>query len=151
MDDLKIAFVTNFCTHYTAGFFAELARLVDTDFYFYSDGNEAYWEHRSGIVQNGSFRFRYLPGFMLGQTRVAPTLPLHLLARHYDVYVKCINGKFALPLTYAIARLRRKPFILRTGVWADLSTGMHRQLAPLVLHLYRHADAIVTYGEHVKR
>ena len=150
MDNLKIAFITNFCTHYTAGFFAELAERVDTDFYFYSDGNEAYWEHRSGIVQSGSFRFRYLSGFTLGQTRIAPTLAWHLLSRPYDVYIKCINGKFALPLTYAIARLRGKPFILRTGVWADLSTGLHRLLAPLVLHLYRHSDAIVAYGEHVK-
>ncbi|MDR3764803.1 MAG: glycosyltransferase family 4 protein [Acidobacteriota bacterium] len=102
-------------------------------------------------MRQKDFHFRYLPGINLGQTRIAFTLPFHLFAHSYDVYIKCINGKFALPLTYLVARLRRKPFILRTGVWTDLKTPSQRLLAPLVRHLYRNADAIVTYGEHVKR
>jgi glycosyltransferase involved in cell wall biosynthesis len=82
---------------------------------------------------------------------VAPTLPWQLWKGRYDVYIKCINGRFALPITYLVARLKRKPFILWTGIWMRLQTPTHRLLFPLARYIYRHADAIVVYGEHIKR
>ncbi|RMG09110.1 MAG: glycosyltransferase family 1 protein [Acidobacteria bacterium] len=54
-------------------------------------------------------------------------------------------------MTYLIARLKRKPFILWTGIWMRLQTPFHRLAWPLTRYIYRHADAIVVYGEHVKR
>jgi glycosyltransferase involved in cell wall biosynthesis len=50
-----------------------------------------------------------------------------------------------------MARLTGKPFILWTGVWIRLQSFGHRLIYPLVRHIYRHSDAIVVYGEHVKR
>jgi glycosyltransferase involved in cell wall biosynthesis len=76
---------------------------------------------------------------------------LKLLQKPYDAYIKGINGRFALPITYLIARLKRKPFILWTGIWMRLQTPAHRFFFPLTRYIYRHADAIVVYGEHVKR
>jgi glycosyltransferase involved in cell wall biosynthesis len=102
-------------------------------------------------VQAGNFHFEYLPGFRLGQTRVTPDLPKRLWQGRYDAYIKCINGRMALPVTYAIARLKRKPFILWTGIWERLQTPAHRLFFPLTRYIYQHADAIVVYGEHVKR
>jgi glycosyltransferase involved in cell wall biosynthesis len=87
----------------------------------------------------------------LGNTKVTPTLPLHLVIGKHDAYIKCINGRFALPATYIIARLRRKPFILWTGVWTRLRTRAHRAFFPMTRYIYRHADAIVVYGEHVRQ
>jgi glycosyltransferase involved in cell wall biosynthesis len=87
----------------------------------------------------------------VGRTRITPDLPFKLLRGGYDVYIKCINGRFALPVTYLVARLRRKPFILWTGIWMRVQTVSHRLLFPLTRFLYRHADAILVYGEHVKR
>jgi glycosyltransferase involved in cell wall biosynthesis len=101
-------------------------------------------------VSSGSFEYEYLSGFQVGQTRIAPGLPWKLLRTPFDVYVKCINGKFALPLTYLVARLRRKPFVLWTGIWIRLRTPTHRLLWPLTRYFYRRADAIVTYGTHVR-
>ena len=147
----KIAFVTNFCTHYTRGLFEQLACRFDVDYYFYSSGNEWYWEGKLGTVRSGAFSSRYLAGFAFRNTRIVPTLPFHLLRKHYDLYVKCINGKFALPITYLVARVKRKPFVLRTEIWADLETPVQKLVAPLVCYIYRHADCVIAYGEHVKQ
>ena len=147
---MKLAFVTNFCPHYRVKTFESLARTCDVDYFFYSTSNEWYWQQKHG-VRSGDFRYTYLQGFQLTRRmRVVPSL-LTKLWRNYDVFIKCINGRFALPVTYLVARLRRKPFVLWTGIWMSLETPFHRLVFPLTLWIYRHADAIVVYGEHVKR
>ncbi len=147
---VRIAFITNFCSHYRVKTFETLARYFDVDFYFFSAGDEWYWQQQHG-VRVGRFKYQYLSGFRIGRTRITPTLPWKLWKGNYDVYIKCINGRFALPLTYLIARLKRKPFILWTGIWMRLQTPFHRLAWPLTRYIYHHADAIVVYGEHVKR
>jgi len=120
------------------------------DYYFFSGGEEWYlWGgHRK---RDGDFNYEYLPGIDLAGTRLSPTLPVKLWRGNYDVFLKCINGRFALPITYAVARMRRKPFILWTGLWTNLRSPFHWMFFPLTRYVYRHADAIVVYGEHVKR
>lgn len=147
---MKVAFVTHFCPHYRVKTFETLASYVDTDFYFYSNGSEWYWQRQHG-VQIGNFKYKYLPGFEVGGTRFTPSLVPALLGGNYDAYIKCINGRFALPATYLAARLKRKPFILWTGVWTRLQTPIHRLMFPLTQYIYRHADAVVVYGDHVKQ
>lgn len=144
----KVIFITNFCAHYRVRTFEVLARRLPTRFYFYSAGREWYWQHGT---RQGNFEFEYLPGVTIGRTRITPSLAGKLLRHDCDVFIKCVDGKFALLLTYLIARLRGKPFILWTGLWHDLQTPIHRLLAPFTHYLYRHADAIAAYGEHVKR
>jgi glycosyltransferase involved in cell wall biosynthesis len=147
---VRIAFVTNICPHYRINTFETLARYNDVNFYFFSVGDEWYWQQRHG-VKTGNFSYTYLPGVRIGQTRITPTLPWHLWRGQYDIYLKCINGRFALPITYAIARLRRKPFILWTGIWSRIQTKAHRWFFPITRYIYQHSDAIVVYGEHVRR
>ena len=148
---VRAAFVTNICPHYRVKTFETLARHYQVDFFFYSPGNERYWQQNHG-VRAGNFRYTYLSGFQLTQSmRVTPSLATGLWRGHYDVLIKCINGRFALPVTYLVARLLGKPFILWTGIWMSLRTPFHRLVFPLTLWIYRHADAIVVYGEHVKR
>lgn len=147
---MKIAFVTNICAHYNVGTFELLARDYDVDYYFFSAGKEWYWQENHGYRQ-GDFHSEYLSGFQIGQTRITLSLPWKLFQKGYDVYIKCINGRFALPITYLIARIRRKPFILWTGVWTRLRTPMQKLIFPLTRYIYLHSDAIVVYGEHVKR
>ncbi len=147
---LRLAFITNICSHYRVKTFETLARYYDVDYYFFSAGNEWYWQQEHS-VRAGNFHYEYLPGVRLGRTRFTPTLPWKLWRGNYDVYIKCINGRFALPITFLITRLRRKPFILWTGIWMWLQTPFHRLAWPLTCYIYHHADAIVVYGEHVKR
>jgi len=47
--------------------------------------------------------------------------------------------------------MARRPFVLWTGIWTRVTTAMQRVAFPLVRHVYRHADAVVAYGEHVGR
>ncbi len=148
--NVKVAFVTNICAHYRVRTFETLARYYNVDYYFFSAGDEWYWQQEHG-VRTGDFQYEYLPGFRLGRVRVTPTLPWKLWRGDYDIYIKCINGRFALPITYLIARLRRKPFVLWTGIWMRLRTLFHRLVFPFTRYVYTHADAIVAYGEHVKR
>jgi glycosyltransferase involved in cell wall biosynthesis len=148
---IKVAFVTHFCPHYRVKTFEDLARTLNVDYFFYSPGNEWYGQGLTGTWK-GDFNHEYLPGFQLTRsTRVAPSLITRLWKNKYDVFVKCINGRFALPASYLIARLQKKPFVLWTGIWMTLQTRFHRVAFPVTRWIYRHADSIVVYGEHVKR
>ena len=149
-DHPRCIFVTNFCPHYRVQTFATLAKHLPVEYIFYSAGHERYWQAEHG-TQHGHFDHEYLPGFAIGNTRISPSLISRLWKADCDVIIKCINGKFALPVTYIISRLRRKPFVLWTGIWHTLHTPIHRLLLPATRYVYRHADAVVTYGEHVKR
>ena len=148
---IRMAVVTNFAPHYRVKMFEILASLTDLECLFHSDGGEWYWQRAHG-VKKGGFSARYLPGFWFAGARIVPTLLTELLSgKRFDVIVKCINDRFALPVTYLAARLRRTPFILWTGVWCRLGTHSQRLLFPLTRYLYRHADALTAYGEHVRQ
>jgi glycosyltransferase involved in cell wall biosynthesis len=146
----RLAFVQPFCTHYLAGLFGLLAQLTDTQFYFYSDGQEWYWQDELGI-RSGDFPHTYLGGFRLGNTRIAPTLPWKLFRSPTEAILSCIDGKFSLPVAYLAARWKKVPFLLWTGLWCRVDTPLQRWIFPLTRFLYRHANGIVAYGEHVKQ
>lgn len=146
----SIAFVQNFCTHYTKGFFETLSKNFDIDFLFYSIGGESYWMSQHGY-KTGDFNYEYLPGFRFRGIQLSYILPIRLLQKKYHVYIASINGRFALPITYLIARYRRKPFILWTGIWMRIQTPAHRLFFRLTRYIYRHSNAVVVYGEHIRR
>ena len=146
---MAVTFVTNFCPHYRVRTFELLHDRLGAEFLFFSRGGEAYWPDRFG-VRSGGFPHVYLKGVSLGGTRLTPGLVPRLLADG-DPVIKCINGRFALPASYAAARLRGRPFVLWTGVWHRLGSPFHRLLYPVTRRIYRRADAVVVYGEHVKR
>lgn len=148
--DTCVAFVTNFAPHYRIKMFEALSGMCSLRCYFHSDGKEWYWP-REQAIHGGDFPHTYLPGFRLGPMRISPRLATALLFGRHDVIIKCINDRFAVPVTYLAARLRGIPFVLWTGIWCRLTTPAQRLLFPLTLWLYRHADAIVAYGEHVRR
>jgi len=149
MRRLKILFITNMCTHYVRPFFDILAERHDVEFYF-TGGHEAYW-HKSNELRSGNFKGTYLPGiFLFGTFRITPRL-FFLRWWHYDVVVKTIDDRFALPLVFCAAKLFRKPFVLWTGLWAHPQTSVHRWTFGLTRFIYRRSDAIATYGEHVRR
>lgn len=58
-------------------------------------------------------------------------------------------GRTALPAAYLGARRARVPFLLWSALWAQPRTPAGIVGYPLMRHVYRHADAIVTYGSHV--
>jgi glycosyltransferase involved in cell wall biosynthesis len=60
-------------------------------------------------------------------------------------------GGRVLPAAYLGARARRRPFVLWASVWTQPRSAAHALTLPLVHRIYRDADAVLAYGEHVRR
>ncbi|HXD60211.1 MAG TPA: glycosyltransferase family 4 protein [Thermoleophilaceae bacterium] len=69
----------------------------------------------------------------------------------YRAVICGLGGRIALPGSYAAARRRRIPFVLWASIWGHPRTAAHALSYLPTRHLYRHADAVVTYGSHVTR
>ena len=144
-----VLFISNICRDYRVKAFEELAYRCSTRFVFYSQGEESYQRNTTHI--SGEFHETRLRGInLLPNFKIVPTLIPILFFWRYDVVIKCINGRFVLPVTYLLARLRCKPFILWTGLWMKPRTFFHRFFSFATTWIYRHADSIIVYGPHVK-
>ena len=94
-----------------------------------------------------------------GVTHVCETIVTRRLAQRdvfaeaasgrYRAVVAGISGRVALPAAYAGARRARVPFVLWATIWAHPRTAAHALSYLPLRHVYRHADAIATYGPHV--
>jgi glycosyltransferase involved in cell wall biosynthesis len=73
------------------------------------------------------------------------------VAQRYDAVIAPFAGGAILPAAYAGARRHRRPFVLWASVWAQPRSAAHLLALPVTRHIYRHADAVVAYGEHVRR
>lgn len=67
----------------------------------------------------------------------------------YRAVVCSTGGRIALPATWAGARRGGVPLILWASLWAHPRSAAHALSYPLLRALYRSADAVVTYGQHV--
>jgi glycosyltransferase involved in cell wall biosynthesis len=147
----RIAFIDYFPTHYRRGLYEELSRRMTADFYFYADERERYWNRKLPLVQDGDFRRVELRRLRIAGEPFMPGIVGTLRRERYDAVVKSLNGRVMLPLTYLTAQSRGVAFVLWTGMWFHPRTVFHRISRLPTESLYRHADAIVAYGEHVRR
>lgn len=146
--ECKVIFITNICSHYRVGLFETLHHKLNIVFYFFSRGDEWYWDKKNPIV-TGKFLYKNLRGFTLFKNiRIVPELLKIVLFGNYDVLIKCINGRFALLMAFLGSRLRKKPFILWTELWMHPKTIFHQLTFPIVKYIYDKADAIVVGGAH---
>jgi glycosyltransferase involved in cell wall biosynthesis len=67
----------------------------------------------------------------------------------YRAVICGLGGRVALPGSYLAARRRRVPFVLWASLWGHPRTPAHALSYLPTRYLYRHADAVVTYGGHV--
>ena len=67
----------------------------------------------------------------------------------YRAVVAGLSGRVALPGAYAGARVGKVPFVLWATIWRHPRTPAHAVSYLPLRHIYRHADAIATYGPHV--
>ena len=74
-----------------------------------------------------------------------------ILAGRYRAVIHGLGGRVSLPAAYAAARRARIPFVLWASLWAHPRTPAHLLSWVPTRHLYRRADAVVTYGPHVSR
>ena len=142
--------MTNFISHYRAPFFELLQQRVPVEYLLFTAGDEPYWQSHLGVT-SADVNATVVPGFeVLPRIRVNPRLCWELASRPYDVMVKCINGRTELAVAFIIAKARCKPFVLWSSFWEHPYTPFHRLSGPVLDFIYRHSDAIVTDGEHVK-
>ena len=147
----RIAFIDYLPTHYRRGLYEELSRRMAADFYFYADERERYWNRRLPLVRDGDFHRIELRRMRIAGESFMPGIVRTLRSERYDAVIKSLNGRVMLPLTYLTARSRGVAFVLWTGMWYHPRTAFHRLSRLPTESVYREADAIVAYGEHVRR
>ncbi|HEX8976843.1 MAG TPA: glycosyltransferase family 4 protein, partial [Solirubrobacteraceae bacterium] len=69
----------------------------------------------------------------------------------FDSVITTYAGGPILPAAYAGARAARHGFVLWASVWAQPRSLTHDLATPVTRWIYRHADALVAYGEHARR
>jgi glycosyltransferase involved in cell wall biosynthesis len=146
----RVALISNMSPHYRRPLYELLAARLDLDCFFFAD-DEPYWN--SAIAANVPGAFRRIPMRrlnVLGEP-LLPGLVRRLDARRYDAVIAGLTGRLMVPYVYGLARARHLPFVLWTGLWHHPDTAFHRATRPLVHAIYRGSDAIVVYGDHVRR
>lgn len=73
------------------------------------------------------------------------------IGRSYEAVIAPFAGGAMLPAAYAGAKRYGTPFILWASVWSQPRSLAHAIALPATRHIYRHADAVIAYGEHVRR
>lgn len=73
------------------------------------------------------------------------------VGRRYDAVIATYAGGAILPAAYLGAHRHGRPFVLWASVWAQPWSVKNALGLPLTLRIYRGADAVVAYGEHVSR
>src|SRR5690348_7633898 len=105
---------------------------------------------------------RYVPEWFsnLDQQLAAAPFPARRLdgvreafsvARDYELVIAPFAGGATLPAAYMGARRFERRFVLWASVWAQPRSVAHAAALPMIRLIYRDADAVIAYGEHVRR
>ncbi|MDQ6835177.1 MAG: glycosyltransferase family 4 protein [Actinomycetota bacterium] len=86
------------------------------------------------------------PARRLGGAREALSV-----GRDYETVISAYAGGAILPAAYVGARRRNRGFVLWASVWAQPRSFSNDLALPMTRWIYRHADAVVAYGEHARR
>jgi len=149
LNQSKIAFITNLCSPYIVKHYEMIAKKFDTEFYF-TGGHEAYWDSKNKLCL-GDFQGEFLSGLWVGNHFKISWRLFSLFWVPWDIMMKSIDDRFALPLCFGVAKIRRKPFILWTGLWHHPQNLFHKLSFIFTKLIYKYSDAVVVYGEHIKQ
>ncbi len=142
---MAIALVTNVLTPYRTPLYELLAQRYGVEVLCSGAGAgyiPSWFGDLDAQLEGARFPARRLDG-----ARAALALGVR-----YEAAIAPVAGGTLLPATYLGMRRGRKPFVLWASVWAHPRGSAKAALGfPLVRHVYRHADAVVAYGEHTRR
>jgi glycosyltransferase involved in cell wall biosynthesis len=91
-----------------------------------------------------------VPGLVVHRTTQAGAVRL-AGSGHYRAVICGLGGRVVLPGSFLAARARKIPFVLWATIWSHPRTPAHLLSALPTRALYKRADAVATYGEHVSR
>lgn len=83
--------------------------------------------------------------------RIASVREAFDAGRRHDAMIAPVAGGAMLPAAYAGARRAGVPFVLWASIWTRPRTPRHALAWPVLRRIHRDADAVVAYGEHVRR
>ena len=137
-DSRPILFVTNHAPPFRVGAFAALHEREDVVFALIGGGVRHGGGGGTGVDQP-------FPVLRCGQRAI------HGMAAsgRFRAVVAGLSGRVAPAAAFTGARRAGVPFVLWATMWAHPRTPAHLLSYLPVRHLYRHADAVVTYGPHV--
>ena len=137
-DERPVLFVTNHAPDYRVGAFRALSEAEGVEFALVGGR----LRHGGGSTGEAA---AVLPA------RAVPERAVGRLAAsgRYRAVVAGLSGRIALPAAWLGARRARVPFVLWATIWAHPRTPAHALSYLPLRHLYRDADAVVTYGPHV--
>ena len=141
---MPVALVTTFLSDYRLPLYRLLAQRYGVEVLCYGRGERyapPWFKDLDAQLAAADFPARRLEGIeeALG------------LGSRYDAVIAPFAGGSMLPAAYAGAKRFGKPFVLWASVWHQPRSLVHALSLPVTRHIYRHADAVVAYGEHVRR
>ena len=141
---VAVALVTNYLPAYRIPLYTLLAERLGVEVYCF--GGEGHYVPEAMRDLDRQLESAPFPAHRLERQRDAAEL-----AAGHDAVIASTAGRVALPSAYRGARRAGRPFLLWASLWRHPRTAAHLLSFPLMRSIYRHADAVITYGPHVSR
>ncbi len=141
---MPIALLTTYLSDYRLPLYRLLAERHGVEVLCYGGGDRyvpPWFSDLDAQLAAAPFPARRLRG--LGETLS--------IGRRYAAVVAPYAGGALLPTAYLGARRHRRPFVFWASVWHRPRSLTNDLALPVTRHIYRHADAVIAYGEHVRR
>ncbi len=141
---MAVALLTNYLAPYRVPLYERLARRDAVEVLCFGGGERyvpAWFADLDRQLEQAPFPARRLTG-------VRETLAI---GRRYEAVIAGFAGGANLPAAYASARRYRRPFVLWASVWSQPRSLAHAVALPVTRRIYRDADAVIAYGEHVRK
>ena len=142
---VAIAILTTYLSDYRVPLYRLLARRHDIEVLCYGGGERyapAWFADLDAQLAAADFPARRMDG------GVREALAL---GRRYDAVVAPFAGGALLPAAYVGAHRYRKPFVLWASIWHQPRSASHAVALPVTRRIFRHSEAVLAYGEHVRR
>jgi glycosyltransferase involved in cell wall biosynthesis len=140
---MAVALVTNYLAPYRVPLYERLATRDGVEVLCFGGGERyvpAWFADLDRQLDEAPFPAR----------RLAGVRESFAIGSRYDAVIAGFTGGAILPAAYAGARRHRRPFVLWASVWSQPRSLAHGLALPVTRHIYRDADAVIAYGEHVR-
>ncbi len=141
---MAIALLTTYLSDYRLPLYRLLAQRHDLEVLCYGGGERyapAWFKDLDAQLAAADFPARRLDG-LGGALRVG---------RDHEAVIAPFAGGALLPAAYLGARRSGRPFVFWASIWHQPRSVGHALALPVTRRIYRHADAVIAYGEHARR
>ena len=141
---VAIAILTTYLSDYRLPLYRLLAQRHDAEVLCYGGGERyapAWFADLDAQLAAADFPARRLRGRGEALT----------LGRRYDAVIAPFAGGALLPAAYAGAHRFGTPFVFWASIWHQPRSAAHALALPVTRRIFRHSEAVLAYGEHVRR